>query len=122
LSLCFFAAAVKGEICKLEMGNIFADLPAHLPVEVIELLAGSSSVKIERIISRGHRSPDDSWYDQEQNEWVLLLKGRAGMTFAENPVFVELAAGDYLNIPAHVRHRVEWTADNEETIWLAVFY
>ncbi len=117
-----FAETVKGEFRKLEKSNIFADRPADLPVEAIELLAGSPSVKIERIISRGHRSTDDFWYDQEQNEWVLLLKGRAGMTFAGSPACFELVAGDYLNIPAHVRHRVEWTADDEETIWLAVFY
>ena len=106
----------------MEKGNVFASIPAQMPEELTELLSGSGRVRIERILSKGHRSPDGFWYDQEQDEWVLLLKGKAGMTFAENPASVELVAGDYVNIPAHVRHRVEWTADNEETIWLAVFY
>ncbi|PIP08806.1 MAG: phosphoribosylaminoimidazole carboxylase, partial [Syntrophobacteraceae bacterium CG23_combo_of_CG06-09_8_20_14_all_50_8] len=58
-------------------GNVFASIPASLPEELMEILAGSEAVKIERILSRGHRSSDDFWYDQEQNEWVLLLKGAA---------------------------------------------
>ncbi len=110
------------EEIEMEKGNIFAPAPSYLPAEIVELLAGSPRAKIERIISLGHHSPEGFWYDQEQNEWIMLLKGKAAMTFAEDPASVELIAGDYINIPAHVRHRVEWTADNEETIWLAVFY
>lgn len=88
----------------------------------METLADSKTVRIERILSRGHRSPEGFWYNQEQNEWVLLLKGRAGLSFEGQSGAVELAPGDYLNIPAHVRHRVAWTAEDEETIWLAVHY
>jgi len=106
----------------MERGNVFTSIPTQMPEELMELLAGSEAVKIERILSRGHRSSDDFWYDQEQNEWVLLLKGAAGLTFEGQSDAVALTAGDYIEIPAHVRHRVEWTADNEETIWLAVRY
>jgi len=88
----------------------------------METLAGSKTVRIERILSRGHRSPEGFWYNQEQNEWVLLLKGRTGLSFEGQSGAVELAPGDYLNIPAHARHRVAWTAEDEETIWLAVHY
>ncbi len=106
----------------MEKGNIFAAIHEQLPAELIEQLAGTETVKIERIISRGHRSPDGFWYDQEQNEWVLLLKGKAGLTLEGTPGTIELSTGDYLNIPAHTRHRVAWTAKDEETLWLAVHY
>ncbi len=109
-----------GEIMEAE--NIFATIPVQLPEELTEALACSPHVKIRRIISRGHRSPADCWYDQEQNEWVLLLKGGAGLAFENVPDITELKPGDYINIPAHVRHRVAWTADDEDTVWLAIHY
>jgi cupin 2 domain-containing protein len=103
-------------------GNIWASIPEQLPDELTEVLAGSQEVTIERIVSRGHCSAEGFWYDQDQNEWVLLLKGRAVLSFEGQAATVELTAGDYLNIPAHVRHRVAWTAEDTETIWLAVKY
>ena len=82
----------------------------------------SPHARVERIVSRGQASPDDFWYDQEQAEWVLLLKGQAALAVAgeENPVI--LKPGDYLNIPAHCRHRVLWTDPDNDTVWLAVHY
>ncbi len=106
----------------IDKGNIWAAIPDQLPDELTEILAASAGVKIERIISRGHSSADGFWYDQDYNEWVLLLKGKAGLSFADRPGTIELTAGDYLNIPAHVRHRVAWTAEEGETLWLAVKY
>ena len=106
----------------METDNIFAAIPAQLPEELTEALAGSPHVKIERIISRGHRSPAGCWYDQEQNEWVLLLKGGAGLAFENAAGVTELKPGDYINILAHVRHCVAWTADDEDTVWLAIHY
>lgn len=103
-------------------GNIWASVPEQIPDELTEILAGSQEVKIERILSRGHCSADGFWYDQDHNEWVLLLKGKAGLSFEGKPATVELTVGDYINIPAHVRHRVAWTAEDTETIWLAVKY
>jgi cupin 2 domain-containing protein len=102
--------------------NIWAAIPKHIPAELIEVLAGSPTVKIERIVSRGHCSPAGFWYDQDHNEWVLLLQGQARLSFEGEPATVELTAGDYLTIPSHVRHRVAWTAEDTETIWLAVHY
>jgi cupin 2 domain-containing protein len=79
-------------------------------------------VRIERIVSRGHQSPPDSWYDQSEHEWVVLLTGAARLRFAEPSTVVELFPGDHVHIGPHVRHRVEWTAPDRDTIWLAVFF
>jgi cupin 2 domain-containing protein len=91
-----------------------------LPAEVFETLAEGSHCRIERIVSEGHTSPVHEWYDQDQSEWVLLLQGSARLEFEDQTL--ELAPGDYVNIPAHLKHRVVWTAPNQRTIWLAVFY
>ena len=101
--------------------NIFTSMPEDFDDESIDVLLKSESLKIERIISKGHMSPDTGWYDQENDEWVLVLKGAALISF-ENDTDVNLATGDYVNIAAHVRHRVKWTDPDIETIWLAVHY
>ena len=69
-----------------------------------------------------HEAEFNRWYDQEQNEWVIVLKGKAQLLFETAHQTIPLEAGDYVHIPAHVRHRVAWTAPNEPTVWLAVFY
>jgi len=102
--------------------NIFEKIPDHLPQELLETLQKSEGVKIERIVSKGHSSPTGFWYDQPDHEWVLLLKGSAGLSFEGQTDLVVLNPGDYLNIPAHVRHRVERTDSNQETVWLAIYY
>jgi len=106
----------------LTTGNLFADLPAHLPQELIEVLAQSASARLERIVSLGHATPPGQWYDQATNEWVMVLRGAAALRFEDEPDPRRLAPGDWLDIPAHRRHRVEWTASNEPTIWLALHY
>jgi len=98
------------------------NIPAELPEEVFEDIIKTSSVRIERIVSRGHTTPSDEWYDQDEHEWVLVVKGEARIRFDENCREVHLRDGDYINIPAHQRHQVSWTAPDTETIWLAVFY
>lgn len=100
--------------------NIFTNIPQTLPEEVFQTLFTATHVRIERIISKGHCSEPEFWYDQGQHEWILLLKGRAQLQFPDQTW--DLQAGDYLNIPAHQKHRVAWTTPAEETIWLAVFY
>lgn len=101
--------------------NIFSDIPADLSAEVFESLAENEHIKIERIISKGHSSPDTGWYDQEKNEWVMVVKGEAVISF-DNEASVTLKEGDYLNIKAHQKHKVTRTAAAIETIWLAVHY
>jgi cupin 2 domain-containing protein len=105
----------------MSVANLFADIPPNLPTELIQTLAESPNVRIERIISQGHASPPGFWYDQDHNEWVLVLTGEARVTFQDGSI-VELVPGEFLNIPAHTRHRVEWTDPNQSTIWLAVHY
>lgn len=100
--------------------NLFEGIPDELPEELIEVLAGGSGVRIERIVSDGHASPEGFWYDQEQSEWVLLVSGSAVLEFEDRKV--EMNPGDHLLIPAHRRHRVGSTAATVKTIWLAVFY
>ena len=100
--------------------NLFADIPPGLPDELFATLVDAGGVRIERIVSHGHASPEDFWYDQERHEWIVVLKGAAKLRF-ENEI-IELKPGDHVNIPAHKKHRVEWTTPAEPTIWLAVFY
>lgn len=100
--------------------NIFSDLPQDLSEEVFEVLASSNDVIIERIISKGHISPETGWYEQERHEWVMVLKGHAILTFEDSEL--ELKAGDFVNIPAMKKHKVSWTDPEQETIWLAMHY
>jgi len=105
-----------------QLKNIFADIPAELPEELFQTLASSKGVLIERIVSQGQASAENFWYDQEKNEFVLLLSGTARLAFADDGATVSLSAGDFLNLPAHCRHRVEWTDPERDTVWLAVHY
>lgn len=104
------------------MGNLFGQIPASLPEEICQDLVKTDSVRIERIISKGHTTPCGDWYDQAENEWVLVVQGAAELLFEENRRVVHLNEGDYINIPANQRHQVTWTSPEKETIWLAVFY
>ena len=101
--------------------NIRDALPDDLAREACDDLLRAPGVRIERIVSLGHSSPDQGWYDQDEDEWVMVTAGRATIEFADGSI-CRLAAGDYLNIPAHCRHRVAWTDPGEVTIWLAVWY
>ena len=100
--------------------NLFTDLSRHLPDELFTTLLEAANVRIERLVSHGHASAPDFWYDQDQHEWVVVLKGAARLRFEDGTV--KIKPGDYINIPAHKRHRVEWTTPDEPTIWLAVHY
>ena len=104
------------------MKNLLADLPVDLPHELVETLLQHDALRIERIVSQGHSSPDGFWYDQPRHEWVLLLQGEARLRFDEDDQLVTLRPGDAINIMAHRRHRVEWTTPAEPTIWLAIHY
>ena len=103
------------------MNNIFDAIPNDIGDEIFETLLDSNDVRIEKIISKGHSSPDSGWYDQDKNEWVIVLKGAAVLSFIDGST-VNLKSGDYINLSAHRKHRVEWTDPDVETVWLAVHY
>ena len=104
------------------MRSLFESIPSELLEELFDTISSTDDVKIERIVSRGHASPEGFWYDQEKDEFVLVVKGSAGLKLENKDTIVILKAGDYFNIDAHVKHRVEWTDSTCETIWLAVHY
>ncbi|BCN25578.1 cupin domain-containing protein [Vibrio alfacsensis] len=101
--------------------NLLKDLPDDLSKEVFDDILSHKQLRIERIVSTGQTTPEGDWYDQEDHEWVLILQGAGELTYEDGSV-IHLEVGDHTNIPAHTKHRVSWTAPNQETIWLAVFY
>jgi cupin 2 domain-containing protein len=107
---------------KVTAGNFFSDMPHAIDDEIFDTVLLTNRFKIERIISKGHKSPSGYWYDQEKNEWVMVLKGAAKLKFKSGNKIIEMMPGDYLLIPAHCKHKVEWTDPDVETIWLAVHY
>ncbi len=105
----------------MKSNNIFKNIPKQLSEEIFEDIISQDGVKIERIISKGQSTPKGEWYDQDTNEWVIIMKSKAVISF-EDSDDVKLGLGDYLNIPAHTKHRVSSTDESQETIWLAVHY
>src|SRR5579863_7945869 len=101
-------------------GNIFSNLGMASRDEHIQELWAAGNVRIERIVSTGQASPLGFWYDQNWDEWVLLLGGSAVLQFENEPAPRQLKPGDFIHIAAHVRHRVSWTDPEQPTIWLAV--
>jgi cupin 2 domain-containing protein len=102
--------------------NLFADLPDADAGEVVEALLTRPGLRIERIVSHGGASPPGFWYDQAEGEWVVVLAGAARLRFEDEAEPRLLQPGDWLDIAAHRRHRVEWTEPDRPTVWLAVFY
>ena len=103
------------------MTNLFDDLPRHSDVELFSVLLSGKGVRIERIVSTGQFTPADIPYDQEEDEWVLVVAGSAGI-WIEGEGERDLRPGDYFFIPAHRLHRVTWTAKDQPTVWLAVHF
>jgi cupin 2 domain-containing protein len=102
--------------------NLLNDIPKDLDEENFLELLNSGEFRVERIVSRGHASPPSFWYDQPEAEWILLLRGAAILEFEGDHEPLRLTPGDQVNIPPHRRHRVAWTAPDEPTVWLAIFY
>lgn len=104
------------------LSNLFSGITDSSAQERFDDLLARPGVRIERIVSSGQSSPPDFWYDQDEGEWVLLLSGSAGLRLEHESQTRVLRPGDFLDIPAHCRHRVEWTDAGQPTVWLAVFY
>ena len=102
--------------------NLYAGIPDAIPAEIFETLLNTAHFRLERIISQGQATAAGTWYDQDDHEWVLLLKGRAGLRLDGEVEPRVMQAGDWVHIAAHRRHRVEWTDPAATTIWLALHY
>lgn len=102
--------------------HLFSPLTDSQDAEVFETLLQTRSFKLERIVSTGQATPPGEWCDQERDEWVALLKGSATLRLADPDETISLAPGDWLLIPAHRRHRVEQTAADSESIWIALHF
>jgi len=104
----------------MQKQNIFTKIPSELSKELFEDILKTDCFRIERILSSEHSSPEGFWYDQNQDEWVIVLQGSAALLFKGENQPIELSAGDYVLIKANQHHRVEWTA--KDTVWLAVHW
>jgi len=105
-----------------KINNIFSDVPDSLVYESFWCILKRGGIEVERIVSKGHVTPAGQWYDQEHDEWVLLLQGEAILLYQNETQPLHLHPGDNFLIPAHCRHRVEWTEPAVETIWLTIHW
>ncbi|MCX6231227.1 MAG: cupin domain-containing protein [Bacteroidetes bacterium] len=103
------------------LNNIFENIAAASENERIEVILNDENIVIERIISYGNPTPEGYWYNQDKNEWVLLLSGEAKLEFKDKKT-INLKAGDYLMINAHQEHRVVYTSKEPNCIWLAFHF
>jgi cupin 2 domain-containing protein len=106
----------------MNVKNIFNDIPSELAEELFTTIHTAKKFRLERIVSQGQCSPQGFWYDQKENEWLIVLEGNASIRFDRDPEPMELVPGTYLNIPAHAKHRVERTSQTGQTVWLAIHY
>jgi cupin 2 domain-containing protein len=106
----------------MNAGNLFSDVAQDSPDEQVTALLALPNVRIERIVSTGQSSPPGFWYDQDWAEWVIVLAGSAALLIEGEPAPRVLRSGDYLHLPAHMRHRVEWTDAGQPTVWLAMHH
>ena len=104
------------------VSNILRPFENPPEAEVAEALASDEQFLFERIVSHGHSTPPGKWYDQPRDEWVVLLTGAARLRFEGDDDVLEMGPGDAILIPAHRRHRVEWTWPDGETVWLALHF
>jgi len=104
-----------------DLKNLLTGIPPAGPQEHLQTLLETRELRIERIVSHGQTSHEGFWYDQPHAEWVLLVSGRARLRFEDGQV-MELSPGSFVNVPAHQRHRVDWTDPDQPTVWLAIHY
>lgn len=104
------------------IASLLADLPDELTEERFDTLLETPAFRLERILSLGHSTPPGQWYDQERDEWVMLLRGAARLAIAGRDGDISMNPGDAVLLPAHCRHRVEWTAPGAITVWLALHF
>jgi cupin 2 domain-containing protein len=106
----------------IALANLNAFAPPPSGGEALQTLLETRSLRIERIVSLAHSTPQGEWYDQQQDEWVILLQGSAGLQIDGQPQVLILQPGDYCYLPAHCRHRVAWTDAQQPSVWLALHF
>lgn len=112
-----------GRVGSHRVSNIFAGLPLSTVAEQFTTLVDTPGLRVERIVSPpGHATPANEWFDQPRDEFVLVLQGRGALVFDGHPGETVLNPGDYLRLPAGVRHRVSWTDPHQPTLWLALHH
>lgn len=111
-----------GKSSPIRVSNLFEAVLETPTGEIFDKLLQGGRFELERIVSTGQATPEGEWYDQDTDEWVVLLSGAARLRFEGQDRDVDLCPGNYLNIPAHCRHRVEWTDATQTTVWLALHY
>ena len=102
--------------------NLYEEIPDGLLHELFQEMVAGKNFRLERIVSHGQSTPPGAWLEQDMAEWVLLLQGGARLQFQSNSEPLSMGPGDYVHIPAGTRHRVEWTAPDQDTVWLALHY
>lgn len=101
--------------------NLFAHLPSiDSTDEQFTALLNEPGLRVERIVSTGQASPPGFWYEQAEDEWVLLIAGEALLRFADETEARRLQPGDHIDIAAGRKHRVDWTKPGAHTVWLAI--
>jgi cupin 2 domain-containing protein len=104
------------------VGNLYSPISLENGQEAFETLLQNNCFRLERIVSDGHATPGGEWFDQPRDEWVILLGGSAGLLVEGESAPIVLNPGDYVLIPAHQKHRVEWTSPIEKTVWLGLHF
>ena len=107
---------------QIKCENLFQGLIKPGAKEIFDILLETGNLRLERIVSKGQSTPHGEWLSQDQDEWVVLLQGAATLSFETDKRQLNMQPGDYVNIAAHCRHRVEWTDSNSKTVWLAIHY
>lgn len=102
------------------MKSMLTELPADKGQEHFEDLLTCPGVKLERIVTYGQATPPGEWYDQPWDEWVMVVQGEAKLLLEQGEQLLHMKPGDHVMLPAHCRHRVEWTPEDQTTIWLAL--
>ena len=103
------------------LDNLFANLPPlGTEDEAFTTLLAEPGLTVQRIVSTGQSSPPGFWYEQPEAEWVLLISGEASLRFEDESEARLLQPGSYIDIAPGRRHRVEWTAPDTPTVWLAI--
>ena len=103
----------------MELKSIFSNIAQSGEEEQFNLLAKSPNCRVERIVSAGHSSPKGFWYDQENDEFIMLVQGEATLEFEDK--MVDMKAGDYMVIHKNPKHRIEKSSMEPACIWLCVF-